>query len=283
MGDFSLFSDGQDYSPQGLAVGIAIGGTVLTAASSANIKGSWAEVSSSTPFDATSFFLSLCAPNGLTNDECLLDIGIGASGQEVVIVPDLLLSPTGASWSPGLDEFLIPIPLSVPAGTRLSARLQQSVAGGYGSGQISLDIKLLAGGWGASSPLQVASSIGVSTINTTGTVVAASTSSGTYGSWVELTSATDGPICSLLVLLGGQQQNTGMGYYIDLAVGSSGNEQKFLYNLVAYRDGSSSRLNPRVHGPFPVNIPAGTRISARLLDNGGGSRTLEVACYGFSP
>lgn len=278
VGDFALLFDGQDCQTVGLATGTT--GTTVTASTSSNVKGTWAAISTSTPIHAHGFLLHAGNPNNFNADNVMLDLGIGASGSEQVRVPNLFLSSCGASWSPGLDEFLFFFPLALPAGTRVSGRIQQADAGGYGGGTLDLSLHLLSQGWNASSPVGQVLALNATTANTTTTLLTSGGSGNSYGAWTQMVASTSVPLHALILTLGGNDTGQVL-YYLDIGVGASGSEQVILPALRCARDNGTQRLGPRVLGPLPVSIPAGTRVSARLQASQA-SRSIYVGAYGLS-
>lgn len=90
-------------------------GTVVTSGT-AGAKGSWAELTSSLAYDTRELMFVVTNHNGLRG---LLDVGIGAGGSEVVLLPDLhQVGTTGGT------EGIWRVPVSLPAGTRIAARHQ---------------------------------------------------------------------------------------------------------------------------------------------------------------
>lgn len=99
-------------------------GTVVTPA--VGSKGAWAQVIASTTDD--SFGLLICVNSSSTSAasrNIVLDIGLGASGAELVLVPDLIAGNANTYGAGGVWYFF---PVFVPAGSRVSARAQGTVA-----------------------------------------------------------------------------------------------------------------------------------------------------------
>lgn len=103
------------------------GGTVVDPGSTANTKGSWAQIVASTTRRIRRLHIGLGnrANNVRSFADYLLDIGIGASTSEQVIIPDLALIGTQNELiaSNCATSFLV----DIPAGTRLAARAQCSI------------------------------------------------------------------------------------------------------------------------------------------------------------
>lgn len=113
-------------------------GTPIDAGAVANTKGAWAEVVRATPSPIGAISLSV----GNNKDVARVfapfqvDIGIGAAGAEQVVIPDLVFSA-----EPG-DDLIFPsttwpMPVAIPAGTRIAARCRSSITG---AGDRTLDV-----------------------------------------------------------------------------------------------------------------------------------------------
>lgn len=113
-------------------------GVVLTAPGALNTKGAWTQITASTAAAfyglMVSFGMASSAAIGATAG-LLIDVGIGGSGAEAVLIPDMHLEEqTNESYNSGY----IPMPqvfgVDVPAGSRLSMRYQRSNAAGVVDG-----------------------------------------------------------------------------------------------------------------------------------------------------
>jgi hypothetical protein len=122
--DFPPFSP-MNYEPAGFgSSGNAFTlGTTLTAASSANTKGSWTQLIASTTNPVVGILVLLEVSSLAT---FLIDIGTGASGSEVVLIPDIYAS--FYSTNAAIMSAAIFFPVQVPAGTRIAARCQSGTA-----------------------------------------------------------------------------------------------------------------------------------------------------------
>lgn len=106
------------------------GGVAPDPDNTAHTKGAWAEISSGIEHAASA--LLVCVSNFGTNlsttSREVFDIGIGAGGSEVVLLPDLAMV-----FNAGNDRCepiaFGPLGCSVKAGTRMAVRSQTSVAG----------------------------------------------------------------------------------------------------------------------------------------------------------
>ena len=241
--------------------------TVITTGASPGM-GSWAEMIAATPHHAA--WISVVA-----RGYALYDIGIGGSGSEVVIIPELAIRARSFGDSQG--PFLFPI--FIPAGSRISARANDGgssssvyahavltapssvcpVGGGYVYGYGDTDIS----GYALS-------------LDPGGTA-------NTKSSWLELTAATNRPH-NWFVLQVYPTDSTlaaAQNWFVDLAVGGSGSEQVVAENLFLSASTTSDQFTG---GPFylPISVPQGSRISVRAQCsvNTASDRLLRVRLFG---
>lgn len=108
-------------------------GTVVDPGATANTKGAWAQLTASTTADIHGLLIGIDSAGVTgsvgTRNTMLLDIGIGASGSEQVLIPNLILihqQNAGAINSTWPDYFQM-IPVQIPSGTRIAARCQSGL------------------------------------------------------------------------------------------------------------------------------------------------------------
>lgn len=104
--------------------------TMIPASSPANAKGSWTQIVNSTSEDICEILISLVPEDdvGVGTEWFLIDIGIGPAGSEKIIIPDLSASSYNQPNSNNsLNPCTIgPIPVSIPASSRIAVRMQHS-------------------------------------------------------------------------------------------------------------------------------------------------------------
>ena len=103
-------------------------GTPLTSGA-ANVKGAWTElVSAANNLAPTRYLTLLVFQRSATigSSDLMVDIGIGPATEQV-LVPNLALSCSGTRDN-AMPQLIGPLPISIPAGVRVSVRLQSSVA-----------------------------------------------------------------------------------------------------------------------------------------------------------
>jgi hypothetical protein len=229
-------------------------GVSVTASGTANTKGAWTELIPSTGHSATAIEVSF-NHSSLLSGTFLLDIGIGASGSETVLVPDLLFS---GNWQGFPAPALLPI--TVPAGTRLSARVACSTA----SAVARVSGHLFTGGFDAPSPRSLITAYGVNAAGSNGTSVDPGATAHTKGAWTQIAASTSAVARTLLVGIGigNNAAVTTATWLCDVAVGASGSEQILIpdyhVNVAAIET-----IGPSLSPPIPVSVPAGSRLAAR--------------------
>jgi len=106
------------------------GGTSIDPGASANTKGAWTEIVAATTVPCFGFFVGIGnqvnAGRTTGGNWWLMDVGIGAAGNEIAILPNfcLAVSVAGERVRPIWTPF---IPLSLPIGTRITIRAQCSI------------------------------------------------------------------------------------------------------------------------------------------------------------
>lgn len=265
MPDFSLLAGGNRTEEAG-SVGADSGGTAITSNASADTKGSYVELIASTAFHASAIMVQ----NGAhaTGTVFLIDIAVGAASSEQDIIGNLFRG--GKS-----DYILAPIfPISVAAGSRVSARCQDDV----GSGAVDISVTLIGNTLLNSASLSRVTAYGASTSTSAGTAV--TPGSNTKGSYAQLTASTTAPMRSCIVVVSGADvalpNAAGLA---DIAVGAATSEQVLIPNLRYELMASLDTLLPQCWGPFPVNVPSGTRISARAAASN--TQGLYAVVYGI--
>jgi len=228
--------------------------STVTAGNPAHTKGSWTEVIASTSGRAVSLTLSIFYAAG----DGLVDIGVGAAASETVLIPDIMVGTAGFR-APNPQTFFC----NIPKGTRISARWQATGA----STTLPLGITIC---YGAPAPQQFGSlsypikstisfeSAGAVSATSQGTVITASASTNTKGSWTELISSTSRKTFAVVINLR-RPGGTDHRYLFDIGTGVADSEVVLIGNLGQ----EASTTNWMTVWHFPITIPPGTRIAAR--------------------
>lgn len=244
-------------------------GTALTTPGAANSKGAWLQLIASS--QAASRILISAESSGLA--DCLVDIGVGGSGSEQVIIPDLLFSGRSELFNGfGFD-------ISIPAGTRISARYQVHNV----SFTLYTVVMLLNGHFLSGSPHNKVIAYGPDTSDSGGLAVDPGGTANTKGSYSELTSSSTRRIRKLHIALGNRANNVRSfaNFLLDIAIGAASSEQVIIADIPLL--GTQNELiASNIGTSFSVDIPAGTRIAARCQCSitDATDRVLDLAIYG---
>lgn len=248
-------------------------GTTLTSGTT-NTKGSYTQLVASTTRDTD--YILLSASNSPSNGFRLsIDLAVGGAGSEQIILPDFVVSS-------GINSVnQVAIPISIPAGTRLSARCQSSAA----TDQVSVNVVLCAGSMDF-QPYDMVDTYGFTSGSTTGVTVDPGGTINTKGSYTQIVASTTRDHMGLFFIVDAGTRTVGVGqnWLIDVAVGAAASEQVLIPNIMMAETGSAMVDTPSVWGPYPVQVPAGTRLSVRAqcTENTAASRVFHLTTYGLS-
>ncbi len=237
-----------------------------------NTKGAWKEWFASVGHELSGLRIR---NNALGIGDHLVDVGIGASGSEKVLLPNLLF--TSETNSEAIYQYFFPI--RIPSGSRISVRTQKSSSDSV----LRLNLDGDSTSFGSLFSFGRVTDYGTDLTDSGGIVVDPGGVAHTKGSWAEITASTTNP-CKQIVLALGNRANTAptfdARFAFDIGIGSSGAEIVILEDLPF--EYFNDNMGQPVFGPFNVDIPAGTRIAARsqssIID--ATDRLLDVIIYG---
>jgi hypothetical protein len=224
-------------------------GKLLTGGA-ANVKGAYVELIASTTFDAFGFLLQLASAVG----DMLFDVATGAATSEIIRIANIPISGNivhlGSVW----------IPLNIPAGTRVSARVQSSAGAVVGTASITL----VAGGPLAQANLGEALTYGAATADSGGTSIDAGAVANTKGAYSQMSASVTRKIRYLIVGFGNQINTirTAANFLADISYGAATSELVIVPDLHFRADATSDILDPAFHA-LPCNIPEGSRVAIR--------------------
>ena len=268
--DWPLFG-GQRFSTEGEDLTDS-GGTEVTSGA-ANTKGSYVELVASSSFDAQGILVCANSNTFVAFKAHLLDIAVGAAASEQIILPDLL---TTDFW----DAFFYGyFPISIPSGTRISARCQSDGA----SAPLDVTVTLLAQGFLPSSPLSRVEAWGVDAATSRATSIDPGGSADTKGSWAELVASTAFDARGILVAtVSSNIIRADSRWLLDIATGAGGSEQVLLGDFMLIGDDLKDQIRPAQFPFLPVYIPAGSRVAVRTqcTITDATDRLFQVAIYG---
>lgn len=276
MADWHLV-DGQALETGGVT-SAASTGLAVTGAGSTNTKGSWTELIAATARDAFAVLVNLHR-GGVSAVDVLVDIGIGGAGSEQVLIPNLK-GDVGTSLTTRAHPLVIPI--QVPKGSRISARVQATSA----SVSTRMQVFMLSGGWAGQPGMGRVTDYGTNTADSGGVAIDPGAVLNTKGSWTQITASTTKPGRHLLIGIGNglNSARVATDWLLDVAIGGSGSEQIILADCHVEAAASDDLPGPTYIGPFPFSIPAGTRIAARsqCSINDANDRLFDLIAYGVS-
>lgn len=242
----------------------------VTANASAHTKGAWTELIASTAFDVDALDIDVgnVSASGV-NTATLLDIGVGAAASETVIIPDVAVG--GALFGDTIANRVgisFRVPIRIPKGSRVSARIQSIVTGGKTA---TVNVRPLH----SAIPVPVGSTVDV--IGTsTGTSQAAATS-GTTDTWTEI-GTTSRAYDALVFVPSLATSAAAQGERVMfLGVGASGSEVAIhTRTSVVLGTTENYKLSDGCAGALVRRYtPAGTRLAVKLT---GGANTGIQAC-----
>lgn len=230
--------------------------STITAGGSNNTKGSYVEFVSSSPFAANYIFINVITASG--TGTFLLDIATGGSGSETVIIPNILVDrQTSASGHTGAGFWAIPI--SIPAGTRISARCQSSVL----SQTLEVAITIVAAG-GNAGPTTWTNN-GALTASSLGTQVDPGATINTKGAYSQMVASTAAVTQIMMIQFSNRGLNVAASarWCVDIATGAAASEVVLVPDLrFTSSDAVAIPSTPRSF-TLLTYIPAGTRIAVR--------------------
>lgn len=254
-----------------------ITGTSLTPGSY-NTEGSWVELTASTSYDFEALIVSITTPDD--GRKFMVDIGIGNSGNEKIIIENLHWYMTTISSTAiySLSEWIY-LPIHIPKGSRIVARAQSS---GPSSNKCYLMAYGIPTNWYSLISGSKIISIGDDLSSTRGTGIIL-LASNTKSPWVELSSSLPEDIRAFYVyvhidIYSGSSDIQNIA--LDVGIGPSGSETAIVENcFFAFYYGTSTIYQKSTHSElYEIFIPKGERLSVRA--QGTNARTCYVILYG---
>jgi hypothetical protein len=209
---------------------------------------------------------------GGSGNSFAFDIGIGASGSEQVLIPSLgITSETNATVS--LSFYF---PLSVAAGSRLSARVLDSI----GNLASYASAVLVGEGFASPSGASRVTAYGMSTSSQTSLAVPGAVN--TKGAWTQIVAATTNQMTAANVMIGTYSPaNAHLPGLVDIGVGASGSEQVIVGNVpvISPSHTGASTSSFAVSYLLPLTAPAGSRLAMRYQAGNGNGTYSNMQVY----
>jgi len=249
----------------------------LTPSGTAHVKGSWFTITDSlVEYDCYAIIVA-CGGNW-TALKYFFDIGIGGPGSEQVIISNL--THTAVSTISHLLGTTIVLPIQIPAGTRISGRVQTNTTS---TADLNVKLHYLPASFLSARGFSEVISMGAVTADTTATTPDPGASINTKGSYAEFDSSTTKHIKGIAI--GAFDFNTTMSnavWAFDVSVGGAGSEQVIVPNILFGATTLADTVSPRWSAVYPVDIPIGSRISVRSMCsiNDATDRLLPIVLYG---
>lgn len=248
----------------------------VTSGSGAGVKGAWKELHASLPCALRSFDVVILG--GETGVWFINDVGIGAAGSEVVIVPNLLFQSFSDFGAEGRSLHTIPYPL--PAGTRVAMRSASNVA----APKVTRCAIVGHAGVGHDNHrgIQRVQQWGTSTSSVTGLNVDPGGTVNTKGAWVQFVASTPYPIRRLMIAVVPTSAVAFMAWAVDIGIGAAGSEVVLIPDIPFHAADIGKAIVPSGH-IFDVSLPAGVRLAVRALceSTTAGARVLAFSLYGM--
>jgi len=250
LGSTALFRNTSFFEDDDYTVSNRSSAVSVAASATAHTKGSWVQLIASTSANASAIYVEANVSNTSADTSCLLDIGTGASGSETALISNIAVGGSRTSTSIGAYNFNVPI--QVPSGTRISARIQHIT----GSSTANVLVEARDYGDYAQSPTSV-DVIGTDTATSTGTDFSAA------NTYVQLTSSTSRAYRAFVMLPNLSANSAALvRTTLTLAKGASGSEVEIGARYYDYGNAESIHM---VDDPLvPAAVPSGTRLAVKI-------------------
>jgi len=221
----------------------------------ANAAGAWTQIFASTSAESTLLYFCLAAGSSIADSSLMFDVGVGPSGLESVVVPNLAVGMNNLFSA----NIVFPVPVRIPAGSRVAVRGRS--ANGT-SRNFSPDLVL------ASHPDAWLIPSSVDTLGSSSSTSRGTAMSGSSGTYTEIASSTTRPYQALVVIPSGVT-NVGINgrFRLTLAIGPAGAEVDI--GSVDALQGSGGGVQPQAiacNTPWPIFgtiVPAGSRVAIK--------------------
>lgn len=248
-----------------LGAGTGIG-TLLTSGG-ANTKGSFATIGT-TAFAWSSFVLSINLPGN--NSRFRIDIAVNSGGSDQIIVEDLFIE-SGVST---VQPFVFTIPVAVPAGAVVKARIQADAA--------SRTLGVVVCGYAADFSGAPGASRLISLTDWTNTLPTNSvTQTGTsFSAWAQIMASTPRRVSALFIAptAYGDTTRTASEFLVEIGKGGAGAEVPI--GAFIYRQGAGGMVG--LNSSFPCDLPAASRLAFRVQCAAAAADSLGISASGLA-
>lgn len=260
------------------SVGTLLPGTAVTTGGASSTKGTPAELITSTAFDA--YWVRIVAANygeSTVASDGAMDILIGASTEDILI-PNLLMGQCGDLEVSARPPKVWDFPLYIPAGSRIACQ----AAGLRTATVVRVAIYLFGGNGMPGFPVGTrVTTYGMGTVPN-GTAITPG-ASGAEGSWTQITASTTEQHIAIVPSF--QTTNDSSmnlrGYSLDIGIGAA-TEQVIGSGYTYWSDTADQLGGPFNSFPTFHPIPVGTRLVARVSNNGTNDAGYDCVLHGVS-
>lgn len=252
---------------------------LLVAHATPGTDGAWSEMIASTPapFEELEGVLF----GGSVVGEALVDIGVGASSSEQLLIEGLPLNTLGTSSATGSYRFRLPTPY-VAKGSRIAARIHRASAASL---EASLSLNGTIGGAKSIRGGRKLTTMGTVLANAAGTVLDPGATNNTEGTKVDITTNTPRlrRLWAVVVHSGTTTWSTFNSFgVVRVYLGASGSERLLLPPLAVYKHSSIDNMICVTQGPFDVDILKGSTLRGSFQVNLSSSsyRSVGITLFG---
>jgi len=271
-----------DFGPHTAEVLSSNGLVTATPGATANTKGSWASFTDYPPDRVEGFdFSTAYLGNSSSIRTILMDIGVGSG--PTTIISNLMVCPPHANSTTlerSVSEHFF-FPVALPPGETIKMRAQTNVAS---HADVYAYMKPMKSGLPCVG--SVVDTYGADTANSKGTTLTAPNTDGVYGDWAQVSASCE-RIKALVIAVGHGQADwstySNQWAILQVGIGGAGSEVE-VARIIDIGTGNGIRTpSQSMHGPYYLDIPAGTRLTARVAKQYSSSsqRTIDVILYGI--
>lgn len=249
-------------------------GAVTASSLGTNVSGTtYVQLVAATTYDWQGFWVSI-VNTGATVVQRQLTLGLGSAGNEREILPGATLCRASTVNMMASAYY---VPVAVPAGSRIAGKMSGT------TGAFTVTVTGVAASPMGTPPSGAGFAHGVGTNQ--GTAIDCGGAANTKGSWTQIVAATTYPYRYLMAFIGcnGNTTMADGSFLFDIGVGTAASEFALVSNLQFEQSVSGDMNVPCAFGPFPCDLPAGTRLAVRgqstITD--ATDRVFDVTLVGF--
>lgn len=269
-----------DFGPHAGDIRSSVGLVAITPHATAHTKGSWATQDGATPDRADGLYITpVFFGDNSTRRTVLVDVGVGSG--PTTLISNLMVCPSHVTNNTREVAQHAYFPVSFPPSELVKMRAQSSMASHPDVYAYVMPMKS-----GLPCVGSVVDTYGADTANSRGTTLTASGTDNTYGSWVQLTASSE-RVKAIVLAFGHGQADwstfTNQWAIVDIGIGAAASETEILTLADLGASSGTQILGQQWYGPYFLDIPAGTRISARVRKQytSASQRTVDVIMYGI--